>query len=143
MILLDVNVVLALHRADHPHHAAVRGWFDDFSGGEEPFCVPDVVWASFIRIATSRRIFEVPTPAGEAFGFLRAVRSHPNHVAVVPGEEHLALYEELCRRFDATGDLTADAYLAAIAQEQGCALASLDRDYARFESVRWIRPGTG
>lgn len=141
MILLDVNVVLALHRGDHPHHALIRAWFDTISSGKRSFCVPDVVWASFVRIATSRRIFEVPTPIDDAFTFLRAVRSHPGHVAVAPAEEHLIMFEDLCRRFEATGDLAADAYIAAIALEQGSALASLDRDFARFVGLQWVRPG--
>lgn len=140
MILLDVNVVLAAHRADHPHHDVVRPWFERLTDGDDQFAVPDVVWASFVRIATNRRIFEVPTPTGDAFAFLRAVRSHPNHVAVTPGERHLELFEDLCLRFEATGDLSADAYVAAVAMEQGCALASLDRDFARFEDLDWVIP---
>lgn len=143
MILLDVNVLLATHRADHPHHGVVRPWFDRLTDGDEPFGIPDAVWASFVRIATHRRIFETPTPVDETFRFLRAVRSHPNHLAVSPGEGHLVLFERLCGDFDASGDLAADAYLAAIAMEQGCSLASLDRDFARFEGLDWTIPGEG
>lgn len=141
MIVLDVNVVLAAHRADHPHHDVVRPWFDDLLAGDESFGVPDVVWASFIRIASNRRIFEAPTPLDEAFAFLRAVRSQPNHVSMVPTEEHLALFEDLCRRYDAAGDLAADTYVAAVAIDQDCSVASLDRDFARFTELEWIRPG--
>jgi toxin-antitoxin system PIN domain toxin len=99
------------------------------------------VWASFVRIATNRRIFETPTPVDEAFAFLHAVRGQPGHVAVVPGERHLTLFEELCRQAEAAGDLAPDAYLAAIALERGCVLASFDRDYARFERLNWRIPG--
>lgn len=141
MILLDVNVVLAAHRENHPHRRAIRPWFDDLLAGDEPFTVPDTVWASFIRVSTNRRIFTVPTPTNEAFEFLRATRGQPHHVAVVPGERHLELFQELCTRDDAAGDLAADAYLAAMAIEHGCELASLDRDFARFSGLRWRRPG--
>jgi hypothetical protein len=143
VILLDVNVVLAAHRADHPHHAVVRPWFDELAGGQTQFWVPDVVWASFVRISTSSRIFAVPTPLDEAFGFLRAVRSHPDHVPLEPGEHHLVVFEDLCTTFDAAGELAVDAYLAALAIERGSALASLDRDFARFEDLEWIVPGRG
>lgn len=141
MIVLDVNVILAAHRADHPHHRAVRPWFDELTAGAEQFAVPDVVWAAFVRLATNRRIFEVPTPLADAFAFLKAVRTHPHHLSVVPGEQHLALFEDLCLRFDAAGDLAPDAYLAAITLEQGATLASLDRDFARFGDLEWIVPG--
>lgn len=141
MILLDVNVLLAAHRDDHPHHDLVRPWFDEMLTQDEPFAVADMTWASFIRIATSRRIFVVPTPLDAAFGFLKAVRAQPQHVALAPGERHLGPFEALCHAADAIGDLAADAYLAAVAVEQGCELISLDRDFARFPDLHWRRPG--
>lgn len=141
MILLDVNIVLAAHRGDHPHHELVWPWLDRLVDGVEDFTVPDTVWASFVRLATNRRIFAIPSGVDDAFAFLRAVRDQPNHIAVSPGERHLAIFEELCREGDATGDLTADAYIAALALEHGCEVATLDRDFARFSRVRTRRPG--
>ncbi len=141
MILLDVNVLLAAHRTDHPHFGLVRPWFDAMVADDEPFTVPDVIWAAFVRIATSRRIFLAPTPITDAFAFLRAVRAQPYHSALVPGERHLDLFEQLCREADAAGDLASDAYVAALAVEHGCEVVSLDRDFARFEQVAWRLPG--
>jgi predicted nucleic acid-binding protein len=51
------------------------------------------------------------------------------------------VFEQLCRESDASGDLAADAYLAALAVEQGADLISLDRDFARFAALRWRKPG--
>jgi toxin-antitoxin system PIN domain toxin len=141
LIVLDVNVLLAAHRADHPSHDVVRAWLDDVLAGAEPFAIPGWVWASFIRISTNRRIFTVPTPLADAFAFLDAMRRQPRHVSLESGERHLELFEELCRGADSAGDLAMDAYLAAFAIEHGCTLASLDRDFARFPSLTWIRPG--
>jgi toxin-antitoxin system PIN domain toxin len=141
VILLDANVLLAAHREDHPHHALVRPWFEEMLRGDEPFTVMDVTWASFIRIATNRRIFTVPTPLADAFGFLRSVRAQPQHVAVAPGERHLEIFEQLCNAADAAGDLAADAYIAALAKEQDLEVISLDLDFARFPELRWRRPG--
>ena len=42
--------------------------------------------------------------------------------------------------WDAAGDLAPDAQLAAIAMEHGGEVVSFDRDFARFEGVRWVRP---
>lgn len=69
------------------------------------------------------------------------VRDHPNQVALPLSETHLGAFEDLCRRFDVTGDLVPDAYIAAIAVEQGCAVASFDRDFARFDDLDWVVPG--
>jgi toxin-antitoxin system PIN domain toxin len=140
MMILDVNVVLAAHRQDHPSFAQVRPWFDGMIASDRPFGVPEGVWASFLRIATNRRIFEVPTPRPEAFAFARAVRGQPSHMRVSAGPRHVDVFEQLCVDGDATGDLAADAYLAAMAVELGCELVSLDRDFARFPGLRWRRP---
>ena len=140
MIVLDVNVVLAAHRADHPHHAIARPWLDRLTAGTESFGVPTSVWTSFLRIATSRRVFVLPTPLIEAFAFARAVVGQPNHVTIEPGSRHLDLLEAACTDGEAAGDLVADAFLVALAAEHGSSLASFDRDFARFPKVDWIRP---
>lgn len=136
MLLLDVNVVLAAHRADHPQHAAVRGWFDILLREDEPFTVPTVVWGSFLRLATNRRIFPVPTPRPAAFAFVDAVCAQPHHLLTSPGPRHLALLSKISAEGDAMGDLIPDAVLGALALEHGCEVATLDRDFARFPSVR-------
>jgi uncharacterized protein len=140
VLLLDVNVVLAAHRGDHPHHAPVRAWFDELLAGEERFAVPALVWGSFLRLATNRRVFEVPTPREEAFAFAEAVCAQPLHLTIGPGPRHLALLRRVCEEGDALGDLIADATIAAIAAEHGCEVVTLDRDFARFPSVRHRRP---
>jgi toxin-antitoxin system PIN domain toxin len=141
MLVLDVNVVLAAHRGDHTHHDVVRGWLGEVFAIAEPFSVPTVVWGSFLRLATSRRPFPVPTPRAEAFAFLEAARAHPHHIALEPGPRHLALLRRVCDEAEASGDLVADAVIAAIALEHGAAVASLDRDFARFSSIEHVIPG--
>lgn len=141
MFLLDVTVVLAAHRGDHPDHGIVRPWFDELMACDEPFAVPSMVWASFLRITTNRRIFEVPSPRSEAFAFIDATCAQPHHLLIRPGPRHLTLLRELCEEADMSGDLVPDAVLAAIAVEHHCDVVTLDRDFARFASVRHIRPG--
>jgi uncharacterized protein len=140
VLLLDVNVVLAAHREDHPHYAPVRAWVDDMLTGDERFAVPVFVWTSFLRLATHRRVFEVPTPRAAAFAYIAAVCAHPLYLPIGPGPRHLALLRQLCDEADATGDLVVDAAIAAIAVEHGGEVVSLDRDFARFDSVRHRRP---
>lgn len=142
MKLLDVNVVLAAHRDDHPQFGPARTWVDGLLRSGEPFSVPDLVAGSFIRLATNRRIFVSPTPAEEAFAYLRALRDQPGHLTLSPGAGHLDLFEQMCRTSDATGDLAPDAQLAALAVEHGGELVSFDRDFARFAGVRWSTPMT-
>lgn len=140
MKLLDVNVVLGAHRDDHPHFEPARRWLEELLGSSEPFSVPDFVAGSFVRLATNRRIFLVPTPLEDAFAYVRALRDQPAHQSLSPGPRHLDLFERLCRDADATGDLAADAQVAAIAVEHGAEVVSFDRDFARFTGLRWSRP---
>ena len=138
MYLLDVSVVLAAHRGDHPHHSPVRSWLDRLVDDAEQFTVPVGVWASFLRLATNRRIFTVPTPLPDAWAFIDAVTAQPHHLLLGPGARHLALLRSLCDEGGATGDLVPDAAIATVAAEHGCAVATLDRDFARFPSVRHL-----
>ena len=140
MLLLDVNVVIAAHRADHPDHDTVRGWFDAMLSAHERFAVPSLVWGSFLRVATNRRIFAVPTPRDDAFAFIDAVRAHPLHLEIGAGPRHLELLRALCDEADADGDLVPDAVIAALAAEHSGEIVTLDRDFARFTSLRHRRP---
>ncbi len=140
MLLLDVNVVLAAHREDHPHHRSVRAWLDSLLAAREQFTVPLLVWTSFLRLATNRRIFEVPTPRPDAFTFIEAMTAQPGHLLVAPGPRHLDLLRTLCDEADALGDLVPDAVIAAVAAEHSCLVVTLDRDFARFQSVQHRRP---
>lgn len=140
MKLLDVNVVLAAHRDDHPDFNTARAWLDQTIAASTPFAIVDLVAGSFLRIATNRRIFSIPTPVDEAFSYLKALRAQPAHVMLAPGPGHIALLEQLCTSAEASGDLIADAQLAAIALEHACELVSFDRDFARFSELNWSRP---
>ncbi len=140
MKLLDVNVILAAHRTDHPDYGLARPWLQGLLERGEPFSVVDMVAGSFLRIATNRRVFALPTPVGAAFEYLRTLRAEPGHMRLLPGSRHLEIMERLCVRADAAGDLVADAQLAAIAVEHAAELVSFDRDFARFDELVWRVP---
>jgi toxin-antitoxin system PIN domain toxin len=139
MILLDVNVVLAAHRDDHPFFDRIRPWFDELTSGSDPFGAPLPVWWSFLRLATHPRIFEEPTRPADAFAFVEAVRAQPNHVDLGPGDGHLEHLRIVLDGAGAMGDLVPDGVLAALAREHGCTVASMDGDFDRL-GVRWHNP---
>ena len=102
--------------------------------------MPDLVWGSFLRLTANPRVFEVPTPLGAAFDFIDATRAQRQHQPVGPGPRHLEILRRLCEEAGATGDLVPGAILGAVAVENGATVASLDRDFARFPSIRHVRP---
>ncbi len=69
MLLLDVNVVVAAYREDLPQHEIISAWWDELIEQREPFTVPTIVWGSFVRLVTNRRIFDPPASLGEASRF--------------------------------------------------------------------------
>jgi toxin-antitoxin system PIN domain toxin len=139
MPLLDVNVVLALHRVDHAQHVVAFSWFDELLGRGGSFSVPTVIWGSFVRIATNRRAFRTPTPLPAVFDFIEDICAQPGYLPTTPGPRHLSLLRDVCESSEAEGDLVPDAVLAALALEYGSEIVTFDRDFARFTSIRHQR----
>jgi toxin-antitoxin system PIN domain toxin len=96
--------------------------------------------ASLVRICTNPRIFRKPTPLSEALAFASTLLKQSNCYAVTPGTRHWSIFERLCTRVGARGNLVQDAWFAALAIESGSEWITTDRDYAQFEGLRWRRP---
>ena len=133
-------MLVAAYRDDAPDHVLCRSWIEDTLAGEEPFALSDLVLSGFLRVVTHPRVFALPTPLEAAMKFTEAISSAPHCVPVQPGRRHLSIFTALCRDADARGNLVPDAFLAALAIESGCEWITLDRDFARFEGLRWAPP---
>jgi len=103
----------------------------------------DLVLSGFLRVITSPRAFDPPMPTERALSAVEALRSRPNCVVIAPGERHWEIFTRLCRETGIKGNLVPDAYLAALAIENGCEWVTTDRDYARFAGLRWRHPLEG
>lgn len=140
MILPDVNMLVYAYRDDLPRHAESRAWLDATLNGDEPVALAPAVVSGFVRVVTSFRTLAEPTPLADALGAAEALVSHPKSVVLRPGAAHLGTFLRLCREGEAKGRLVSDAYLAAVAIDQGCELVTYDRDFARFPGLRWRTP---
>jgi uncharacterized protein len=140
VIILDVNVVLATFRADHVHHPEVRAWFDNTIASGIEFAVPDFVWVGFLRLVSNAHIFEVPSTVTEAFTFVAAVSATPSYRSIPGLPNGLDVFKQTCESGDARGNLIPDAYIAAVARAHGSPVATLDRDFRRFDDLRIIEP---
>jgi predicted nucleic acid-binding protein len=56
------------------------------------------------------------------------------------GERHRSIFQDLCQRLSLRGNDIPDAYLAAIALEQGVVWVTSDRGFARFPGLRLEHP---
>jgi toxin-antitoxin system PIN domain toxin len=140
VILADVNVLVYAFRADMEGHARYRDWLESVLNGPEAYGISPQVFCSFLRITTHPRIFVNPSSLAEALEFVRVVQSQPQARVILPGEDHWWIFEALCRESAATGNLVQDAWFAALAIESGCEWITVDRDYARFQGLRWRTP---
>lgn len=140
MILPDVNTLLHSVNRSAIEHAtalkALRVGFDDPRGVA-------FAWSALLavlRLSTMRGIFPRPLSVEQALRVVENWLRHPRAQVVHPGERHAEILGRLLRSVGTAGNLTSDAHLAALAVEHGATVVSFDRDFARFDGVRWILP---
>jgi hypothetical protein len=141
MVLLDVNVIVGAMREDAPRHAVMRDCLDGLRRAPEPFGLSDLTLSGALRILTHPRVFVPPTPRQVALDFVDVLRATSNAVLLAPGPRHWGIFRRLLDETAAIGNLTADAWHAALAIEHECEWISDDADFARFRGLRWRRPG--
>jgi len=140
VILPDVNVLIYAFREDSPDHKKYRRWLESVVGGDMAYGMSPQVLGAVVRIVTHPRIFAPPAPLEEALAFAKLLVDQPHCQVIQPGPRHWGIFCGLCRRARASGNLVQDAWFAALAIESGCEWITTDRDYARFEGLRWRAP---
>ena len=140
MILLDVNILVPIHRQDADRHAEVKEWIEDSMQQPGGVAVSELALSGSLRVITHPKVFKVPTPLAKALEFVEDFRSREEVHLLAPGLAHWEIFTGLCRRVEARGNLVPDAYHAALALEHGCEWITLDRGFARFPGLRWRHP---
>jgi toxin-antitoxin system PIN domain toxin len=140
MDLPDINILVAAYRGDHVHHEAARSWLVGLADGRQAFALAESTLECFLRLVTNPRVFREPDSMDAALGFVETLRRAPRCVLVRPDARHLDRFLTLCRTPGVRANLVPDAWLAALALESGCRLATRDRDFARFEGLDWYDP---
>ncbi len=140
MIILDVNVLLYAHDLDAPQNQVATTWLEQLFASSDVIGLPWQTISAFLRVSTDRRMPVHQKTLPQVFQLVREWLSQPGVVLVQPGPRHLELLERLAVDNYAVGPLVSDAVLAALAIENGATLASTDRDFSRFQNLRWINP---
>ena len=130
----DVNVLVAASRSDHPHHVVARAWVEQAAAAAasgSALTLMPMVLASFLRLVTSPKIFQLPTPVDEAVAFVDALLAVQGvHLASL-GPEWPRL-RRLCVDKQLAGNDLPDAWLAAATIHLGEHLVSFDRDFRKL-----------
>jgi len=141
VIVVDVNVLVATFRTDHPQHEAASAWLNPvLADPSAAVVVPDLVWVGFVRIVTNVRILNDPADTAQAAGFVEAVVATPGYRSVPGLTTGISRFTDVCKEANATANLVTDAYIAAVALSLGCPVASFDRDFRRFDGLTIVVP---
>ncbi len=140
MIIPDINLLVYAYNSDAPFHDASKVWLESCLSGRKPVGFPWVVMLGFVRIMSSNAVLTDPMEPLEAVDHVRSWLARPQTRIVIPGPRHLAILAEIMDESRASGRLTTDAHLAAMAIETQSELHSNDLDFARFSGLRWRNP---
>ncbi len=140
MIIPDINLLTYAYNIDAPHHDTALEWWEDCLSKPQPVGIPWVVSLGFVRIMTSRAVLVDPMRSGDALAHVRSWLERPQAHPLVPGPRHLEILTAIMRAAGASGRLTTDAHLAALAIETQAELHSNDADFSRFPGLRWVNP---
>ena len=133
-MILDVNVLIAASRSDHPHHKIAFSVLTEAvaacAAGATLRLMP-MVAASFLRLVTNPKIFVRPTPVDDAIRFVDAL-------VAVPGVEMPSLsaewpiFRQLCLEKQLAANDIPDAWLAAAVIQLGEHLVTFDADFKKL-----------
>lgn len=139
MILLDANLLIYAKVTDFPLHNAAREWLDDRLNGHTGVALPWPSLLAFVRLVSNPRVFRRPLSVVEAWAQVEEWLGLSSTWIPTPTERHPGILESL---IPDTGksNLIPDAHLAALAMEYGLILQTTDRDFARFQGLRWENP---
>lgn len=140
MLMVDVNVCVYAFRRESRMHAEFKRWLEQALSGSEPVGLPEQVLSSTIRLVTNHRIYGDPSTPAEALSFCDAILDAPAAMRVRPGERHWRIFHGLVAQHGLRGNDVPDAYLAALALEQGATWVTTDRGFARYQGLRLLDP---
>ena len=140
MILIDANLLIYAVDRDSPHHAPARRWLEGALSGSTSVGIPWIAALAFVRITTHPAVMRKPLSTDRAIGYVDGWLRQPAVRLIAPGERHWPILRNLLLSSGSAGNLTSDAHLAALAIEQGAAVASADNDFRRFAGVTHVNP---
>jgi toxin-antitoxin system PIN domain toxin len=142
VILVDANLLVYAAHDETPSHAMARGWLEERLGGTEPVGLPWVALLAFARLSCMPTVLERPLTPGAAWAAVTDWLAQPPAWVPEATPRHADIVGRLLER-ETRADLVPDAHLAALAIEHGLTLCSADRDFGRFEGLRWENPVAG
>ena len=141
MIAIDTNILVYAHREDSTWHAAADRCLGGAAESGAPWAIPWPCIHEFLAIVTHPRIYDPPTPFGDALEQVACWLEVPTVVLLA---EAIGYWPALRETLDASrvaGPRVHDARIAALCRQHGVSeLWTVDRDFGRFAGVRFKNP---
>lgn len=140
MILPDLNLLVYTYNSAAPLHREARNWWEGLLSGTDPVGLTWTAMSGYIRLMTHPRILDNPMRVQVATSHVREWLDQPCVIIIEPGPKFSNYFLNYLNSVGTAGNLTTDAYLAAMALEHQAVLHSTDADFARFSGLRWLNP---
>lgn len=140
MVALDTNILVYAKRTEAPHHVAAKQLLQDLAEGGDPWGLPWPCVYEFLRVVTHPKVFDPPSDLEVVLEDLANLFQSPSIVLLGEGPHHAAHLRKLMSEGQVRGNLVHDAHIAAIALEHSVELLTVDKDFARFSSLRLRNP---
>ncbi len=140
MILVDANLLVYATNDQAPEHPKALDWLQRTLNDERRVGIPWESLTAVVRLLTSPRIIAAPLTPEAVWEVVRSWLEVPVVWIPAPTDRHAEVFGALVTKYRVTGNLVADAHLAALAIQHGLDVYSADTDFARFKEIRWINP---
>ena len=140
MIVPDANLLIYAHDQTARAHNAARIWWEDALASAEPVGLSWVVILAFVRLMTHPSLSENPMSVDQARACVEGWLEQPNCRILPTSGATVARFFDLLQEAGLGGNLCSDAMIAAAAEEYGGTVYSNDRDFDRFDGLRWKNP---
>jgi len=109
VIAIDTNVLVAAHRADHPHHRPADAALRELCVAAIPWALPWPCVHEFLGNVTHPRIWPVPTPVDDACEAIDRWRRLPSVHTLAESDGYWPILQDLVRFGSITGPRIHDA----------------------------------
>jgi uncharacterized protein len=133
-MLPDINVLVAAHRVDHPHHKAAADWLQrslkEAKDGQL-LVVPMQVVSGFVRLVTHAKIFIHPSTTAQAVDFIDWLLEDPQ-VRLLGHTCEWTSFRTLLLDKQLSANHVPDAYLAALSISLSEPFVTFDKGFRQL-----------
>jgi len=141
VIAIDTNILVYAHRADSTWHQPADRCLVSAAESNAPWAIPWPCIHEFLAIVTHPRIYDQPTPLGDALEQVACWLEVPTVALLAEAPGHWPALREVLEASRVAGPRVHDSRIAALCRQHGVSeLWTADRDFGRFAGLRFKNP---